>query len=428
MKLTKKSKLSSIAMLTALFVSGSAVAQAATYDVITRKAAGPEPTAYQKTKAAVMNGAVNENVVTYTERVLNKDSWMLKRGIVQPVGESAFSAWEMLCDEGGPDYEQAAPNPLSYMTAGIASSLLTQLNRAAQVMQLDIRDIKVETKVTFHWSDAMTSKWSGYTDKVTANILIDSDEPTEKIAELKAMAFKSWAIGSGLANKVKVDSEAVVDNQDLHWKDHGAHEGAVSGPISTDHGLTLSTKAAPIQPQTLEVGEDVSTPAIVQAHPFAIIAIAESAHDQQRPFMNKIKVRAVQDNYATWDIYADDSRGYAGIDKAPTSRDYFTLGTSFCLMSQLSANDEMYFKQQGVKLDDYRVSHQFNYQETGFMTPEMTGSMGTIITKGLVKSEEDKQILTDFFYQSLRCCFAGESLVNETEIQSDIYLNGKIVK
>ncbi|WED24658.1 OsmC family protein [Vibrio sp. JC009] len=427
MNFTTPSKLSAIAVLTALFVSGSAAAQATTYDVISRKDAGPEPTAYQKTKAATANGAVNENVVTYTERVFNQDTWMLKRGVVQPVGEAEFSAWEMLSDEGGMDYEQAAPNPLSYMTAGIASSLLTQLNRAALVMDLDIKEIKVETKVTFHWADAMTSKWSGYTDKVTANILIDSDEPAEKVAELKAMAYKSWAIGSGLANKVKVDSEAVVENQELHWKDHGAHQGKVSGPVSEDNGLTLSTKSSPIEPQTLEVGKDVSTPEIIQARPFAIIAIAESANDTQRPFMNKIKVRAVQDNYATWDLYADDSRGYAGTDKAPTSRDYFTLGTSFCLMSQLSANDEMYFKKQGVKLDDYRVSHQFNYQETGFMTPEMTGSMGTIITKGIVKSEEEKQTLVDFFYQSLRCCFAGESLVNETEMESNIYLNGKAI-
>ena len=51
---------------------------------------------------------------------------------------------------------------------------------------------------------------------------------------------------------------------------------------------------------------------------------------------------AITENYATWEFYSDDSREYEGMDKAPTSRDYFTLGTSFCLMSQLTANKTKY--------------------------------------------------------------------------------------
>ena len=65
--------------------------------------------------------------------------------------------------------------------------------------------------------------------------------------------------------------------------------------------------------------------------------------------MHKIRAKSLTENYATWELYADDSRGYEGIDKAPTSRDYFTMGTSFCLMSQLTAN-QMSFQKQGVNI------------------------------------------------------------------------------
>jgi uncharacterized OsmC-like protein len=433
-----KTKISTLALLTAFFISGDATYsqkavagtagqnESTSYSVISRSDVSPNPTSFQKTKAPAINGAFSENIVTFTERVFNKDSWMLKKGLVQPVGEKRFSAWQFLCDEGGPTHEQAAPNPLSYMTSGIASSLLTQLQRAAQVMNLNIDDIKVESKVTFQWKDGGTSKWSGYTNKVIANIIIDSKESAEKIADLKTTAFQSWAIGYGLVNKIKVQSDVAVNAP--HWDGHGAHDGAVSGPVSVDNGLTLSDKGSALQPLTFELGKDVSMDAIVNSDEFAVVAIAESAHDPERPFMNKIKVRAIQKNYVTWDIYADDSRGYKGIDKAPTSRDYFTLGTSFCLMSQLTANDEMYFKKQGLKVDDYRVAHQFNYSEENFMTPEMTGSMGPIITRGIVKSKEEKKALDNFFYQSLRCCFAGEALTQVTDVQSDLYLKGQIVK
>ena len=143
--------------------------------------------------------------------------------------------------------------------------------------------------------------------------------------------------------------------------------------------------------------------------------------------MHKIRAKSLTENYATWELYSDDSRGYEGIDKAPSSWDYFTIGTSFCLMSQLTPN-QMYFKKQGINIDDFRVEHQFNYQQNNFMTPAMTGHLNDVITRVVVKSEASKQAINNFVQQSLRCCFAGEGIQNETEMESNIYLNGKIVK
>ena len=107
---------------------------------------------------------------------------------------------------------------------------------------------------------------------------------------------------------------------------------------------------------------------------FTEISITESANDPERPYMHKIRAKSLTQNYQTWELYADDSRGYPGIDKAPTSRDYFTAGTSFCLKSQLTAA-KMFYKKQGIDIKDFRVEHQFNYQQDNFMTPTMTGHL-----------------------------------------------------
>ena len=96
-------------------------------------------------------------------------------------------------------------------------------------------------------------------------------------------------------------------------------------------------------------------------------------------------------------------------------------------MSQLIPN-LMYFQKKGVKIDDFRVEHQFNYQQDNFMTPTMKGHLDDVITRIVVKSEADEKLVNQFANQSLRCCFAGEGIKNATEMETGIYLNGKFVK
>lgn len=99
-------------------------------------------------------------------------------------------------------------------------------------------------------------------------------------------------------------------------------------------------------------------------------------------------------------------------------------------MSQLTANQK-YFESKGVHIDDFRVEHQFHYQQNHFMTPSMTGRFNDdcdVITRIIVKSDCDQQAVTEFARQSLRCCFAGEGIPNETEMESDLFLNGNLIR
>jgi uncharacterized OsmC-like protein len=435
-----KTKLSTVTLLSTLLLAGSTVyaqndiKQGAStnedlkvYQVAKRLDHYTRPITFTPTKAVPVNGAITENIVTSTQNILNKEAMFLKKGVVKPVGEDNFSAWETTSDEGGANHAQTAPNPLTYYAAGSASSLLTQVERAIAVLNLDVDDVKVESKIFFRWSDTMSEKWSGYTDKVISNILIKSNESPEKIQAVKKLALQAWAVGEGLANKTTIDAKILINTDD--WAGLRPSEGKIGSPVSIDNGFKTTDVTDDIKFETMEVEKD----ATVDMHNFPKtlvfpeIAIAESANDASRPYLHKIRAKSLTQNYATWELYTDDSRGYEGIDKAPTSRDYFTIGTSYCLMSQLTAA-KMYFHKQGVNIENYRVEHQFNYQQDNFMTPSMNGHLDDVITRIVVTSKAEKDVLVKYAKQALSMCFAGEGIQNETEMQTAVYLNGKIVK
>ena len=62
------------------------------------------------------------------------------------------------------------------------------------------------------------------------------------------------------------------------------------------------------------------------------------------------------------------------------------------------------------------------------MTPSMNGHLDNVITKVIVTSDAKKEELVKYAKQALSMCFAGEGIQNETEMQTSIYLNGKVIK
>jgi uncharacterized OsmC-like protein len=419
-----------VTILTVLFISGgTSYAQnngaSKDYNVISRKDIGPRPAGFQPTKAIPVNGTYAESVVTTSNRVLNDETIMLKKVSVQPIGDSDYSPWQFLCDEGGHTYEQSAPNPLSYMVGGLSSSLLTRVEQAIKIMDLDVASAKVEVKVFFRFNDAFTPKWTGFTDKVVANILIESDEPEEKIAVVKRMAVQAWAIGECITNPTPVDAQYEYNTK--IWETESARKGKVAGPDSYDNGMKITSKSKKLEPESFRLDSDVSMEKFTNPFIFQVVSISESANDIDRPYLHKVKIRALQENYAIWDVYADDSRGYEGIDKAPTSSDYFTAGTSLCLMSQLTGWSQFY-KHQGIEFDDYRVEHQFHYQVDNYMTPSATGHVDSVTTRILVKSKNSEKLMSEFATNALRTCFVGEAVTGATTTEIEVYQNGKLIK
>ncbi len=257
-------KMSLVAMLIAFLISGGTVyaqndgktekiimENPTNYDVISRLDISPRPAGFQPTVAAAVNGAYNENVMTVSNKVLNDETVMLKKVSVQPIGEEGFSTWQFLCDEGGHTYEQSAPNPLSYMVGGISSSLLTCVEQAIKIMDLDVASAKVETKVFFRFDDPFTPNWKGYTDKLIANILIESNEPVEKITEVKRMAVQAWAVGECIMNETPVDAQFVFNT--TIWETESASNGKVANSDSYDNGLKITSKGDKPEPESFDL-------------------------------------------------------------------------------------------------------------------------------------------------------------------------------
>ncbi|CUH88856.1 OsmC-like protein [Phaeobacter sp. CECT 5382] len=422
---TRTLALMSAASLAAL--STIAFAEEALVDhlVVTRIEGSAAPTALVPTAAAPRDGAITENVLSVSERILVPDNPMLKYTTVQPVGAEGFSAWQLASDEGGVEHEQLAPNPLSYLTSGISANLYTSLQRAAEVMDLSIDDMKVEVQVFYRYDVPGTRDWDGFTDKVIANILIVSDEPPEKLTELKEMALRGWVAGEGLANDTEIETALAVNG--AHWEHKGAVPGNVPDPVSVDNGMTLSHKIPTPSPESFTLGKDLdmlifqSAPDVVE---FSVVAIVTSAGDAEQPYLQKINVRALQQGYTGWELFADDSYGATRTDKAPTSLDYLTAGTSHCLMTQLAAVPMAL----QLDIDDYRVEHQFNYRQDGFMTADMAGFTDNVQTRIVVNSSEPREALEEYFSLSLRACFAGDAFENKTPIETGFYVNGTVVE
>ena len=395
------------------------------YQIISRSDLGPRPAGFQPIKASPVNGSYIESVATASTRVLNDDTVMLKKVVVQPMDEKSASAWQFLCDEGSHTYEQSSPNPLSYMVGGISSSLLTSVEQAIKIMDLDVASVKVEAKVFFRFNDPFTPNWKGYTDKLIANILVESDEPVEKITAMKKLAVQAWAIGECITNPTPVDAQYVFNTK--IWETEYACPGKIKSSDSYDNDMKITSKGNKLEPESFKLGADVSMEKFTNPFKFEVVGISESANNVQRPYLHKIKIRAIQENYLAWDIYADDSRGYEGVDRAPSSSDYFTAGTSLCLMSQLTGWSEFY-KHQGIKFDDYRVEHQFNYQVDNYMTPSAKGHVDSVTTRILIKSENSEKVMSDYAKHALGTCFAGDAVLDSTTTEIGVYQNGKLIK
>lgn len=398
------------------------------HKIVTRVDAGPAATALEPIALTPREGGFNQNVVTAGERIFALDNTMLKLVTVQPVGVEGYSPWALGSDEGGADHEQTAPNPLSYLSAGIAANLYTSLQQAVEVMGLAVDDMKVEVKVDFSWQAPFAPEWAGFTDLVTANIVIESNEAPVKLAELKRLALEGWIAGEGLANATPVDVSLAVNG--THWDTLSGAPGLIPDPVSVDNGLTLSQKTGTPELGTIDPGLDfgmggpmalgTDMPASIE---FSVVAVVDSANDSERPYLQRIQVRAMQDNYSGWELYADDSFATEGLSKAPSSLDYLTAGTTLCLMSQMAITPMV------LKLDipDFRAEHQFSYRQDGYMTAGVQGFVDGIEARIVVSSDEPMEALQNYYGLSLRLCFAGEAWTGETEILSHLFVNGALI-
>ena len=410
-------------MLTFMMFGGENCDNYQEYQVIGRNDKPLTPTSFEPTATISNENVKNVNIASVTEKLKNEDSTMLKKGNVQTMGIDEYYGWYALADEGaaGGSYP-FGPSPLSYYTAGLASNLHTQIIKAAEIKEVAIDNVKVEIINTFRWDDMMSAEGAGFLDLSKVSIMIESSASEDVIQEVKESALNSWAAGEALRNETEIIASLVSNGDD--WENYRSTEGTSTSDESYDGENKLSQITDVVKKlETLEVSgkedEEMSLNFDVMSNmQFEIYAISESANNIERPYLKIVTVSTPSEE--TWEIYSDEFMGENDTPLAPTSLEYFTMGTSLCLTSQTTLVSAI----MGLDYTDYRVENQIDYHMENIDSIDMQSYTDTVYSYIVIESVESEERLEKFFNKSLSLCFAGEGLKNATDMDIKIYLNG----
>jgi uncharacterized OsmC-like protein len=379
------------------------------------------PTTFEPVAAVSTKADNNSNIMVVTEMVKNENSKMLKKGNVQTIGVDDYNGWYVMADEGAAEgLNPYGPSPLSYYTAGLASNLHTQILKAAEAKGVKLNSVKVEVLNNFRWDNMMAEEGAGFLDLSSTNIIIESSESEEVIQEIINIALNSWTAGEALKNETEIEPRLVVNGD--NWSNYRALPGTTKSDESYVGDLKVSQiSESPKKPDYLELAieekDEMSFDSMSNMQ-FQIYAISESAENNERPYLKKITLSTPTEE--TWEFYSDEFMGENDKPLAPTSLEYFTLGTALCLTSQTTLVSAML----GLDYTDYRVENQTDYRQENVNSTKMVGYTDTVHSYIVIESEESRERLETFYNKSLSLCFAGEGLKNKTDMDINLYLNG----
>ena len=412
-------------MLTFMLFSGGNYDNYEVSQVIDRNEVDFEPTTFTPIAAETSETDNNQNIAVVTEMLQNESSSMLKGAYVQNIGIDDYAGWHFLADEGAAEGEYPyGPSPLSYYTTGVATNLHTQIINAANVLDVELDNVKVEVVNKFRWDEMSSDNGTGHTDSTKTSVIIESSASDEEVQAVMDLAFNAWTAGEALANETTIEPQLVINGE--NWDNYNLRPVTSLSEVSVVDGLEISSVTeTTVYPETIELeeaeDEGISLSAMDNME-FEIYAISESANNADRPYLKKVTLSTPSGE--SWEIYSDEFMSEDDIPLAPTSLEYFTAGTALCLTSQTTLVSAM----MDLDFTEYRVENQTDYREENINTTDMVSYADTVHSYILVESDESIERLEEFFNKSLSLCFAGEGLKNETEMITTVYLNDKILK
>ena len=397
------------------------------YQVVDRNNEGIDPTSFEPFPAATTEADNNSNIAVVTGMLKNEDSKMVKKAMVQPMGNDDYTGWQLVADEGFEEGVDAfGPSPLSYYTSGLAANLHTQILSAAEVEGVELDSVKVEVLSKFHWEEMLTPDGAGFLDNTTTNIIIESSASEESIQAITDMAINSWAAGEALRNETVIEPSLVINGN--NWENRQATPGTSLSDESFVDGFRLSyITDEPMKSEYIDqAGEDLGSEGFdaISNLKFEILAVSESVENSERPNLKKVTVSFNEPTSETWELYSDEFDGDNDSPVAPTSLEYFTAGTSLCLTSQTTLVSSML----GLDYTNYRIESQIDYRQEAINTTEMVSYADTVHSFIVIESDESKERLETFYSKSFALCFAGEGLKGATDMYTNLYLNGDELK
>lgn len=141
-----------------------------------------------------------------------------KTGTVQ-VNIPGFSPLKLYCDEDIPVGDDTAPPPLAYLCAGIGFCLMTHLTDIYTARKIAIKSMKLEQKVGFKTNLSnmrqLGHMTEGSTEHIETHVLIESDEPEERIRDLMEEAENACMAHFALRNPIPWSSRLLLNGQEV---------------------------------------------------------------------------------------------------------------------------------------------------------------------------------------------------------------------
>ncbi|MGB7243671.1 MAG: OsmC family protein [Sulfitobacter sp.] len=141
-----------------------------------------------------------------------------KSGVVQ-VNIPGFSPVKLYCDEQIPVGDDTAPPPLAFLCAGIAFCLMTHLTDIYTARKIKIKSMKLEQRMRFETNLSNMRDLGHTTDGKTlgieTHVLIDSDEPEDRIVALMDEAENACMAHYALRNPIPWQSRLVYNGKEV---------------------------------------------------------------------------------------------------------------------------------------------------------------------------------------------------------------------
>lgn len=141
-----------------------------------------------------------------------------KTGEVQ-VNIPGFSPVRFYCDEDIPVGDDTAPPPLAYMCAGIGFCLMTHLTDIYTARKINIKSMRLEQRVGFE-TNLSNMRQLGHTtdgkcEHIETHVLIESDEPEERIKDLMQEAENACMAHFALRNPIPWRSRLLHNGKEI---------------------------------------------------------------------------------------------------------------------------------------------------------------------------------------------------------------------
>ncbi len=276
-------------------------------------------------------------------------------------------AWRFASDEGahlnGRDF---APNPLSYVSVGMAASFMTELRALASARGIDIGS-PVLVLENFYYRDGSFPKGTMISGALSPEVSLDcrSDAGPAEIRRLLMDAVAAAPV-NGLVRDEKVSTFRLTHNGVAI---DPVHVAALTSDALPDPGdpiarLTPTVAHGNGQPLALKVLSEEAMAARIAANP--PVAPVLDGSKKLLHLRTTCTMRAdgtyecLREQFAqsssSWTFIVDD-RADAVNAIAPDAGSYFAIGVAFCFMTQLGRYSHM----AKLPLNAYRVVQDLHF-------------------------------------------------------------------